>query len=424
MGTKKRGGLVERLLIGKEKSEGFARASLPSNRWELFWDIFKGRFGKLVIINLLITLFLVPLYLLFIARELMVTGLAAQYPYNQVFGTGYLALDSLAGYPEQISYNANLIAFMFLPIASAIASIGISGGAYVIRNIVWTEGLFVANDFWQGIKLNFKKIFLTLFLYSAMVYLGIVAISFSDTIIASGSSTSHVWLFYVIKILVIVSLVFFALIVFHIITMTVTYELTFGQLIKNSFYLTIGAFPLNIVFLALGALPLVLFLFGQFMMGIGIIVILLFGISYFLLVWTDYCHWVYDHYINPQIKGAKTNRGMYDKVSDDKSKAIEQYKKQMEAIKTTLNSRPIKPITDDEITIKELPEGFSRKDIEALNESKKAMYEDNERYIEENKKDAKYTQFNESEEKKNQEEIERQKRIAKAKKELAKRNKK
>ena len=44
-------GLVNRLIEGKEKSEGYARASLPSNRWELFWDIFKGRFGKLVIIK-------------------------------------------------------------------------------------------------------------------------------------------------------------------------------------------------------------------------------------------------------------------------------------------------------------------------------------------------------------------------------------
>ena len=39
--TKKRS-LVERMMLGREKSEGYARASLPSNRWELFWDIFKG----------------------------------------------------------------------------------------------------------------------------------------------------------------------------------------------------------------------------------------------------------------------------------------------------------------------------------------------------------------------------------------------
>ena len=51
MAQNKKGGLINRLMLGSEKSEGYARASLPSNRWELFWDIFKGRFGKLVVIN-------------------------------------------------------------------------------------------------------------------------------------------------------------------------------------------------------------------------------------------------------------------------------------------------------------------------------------------------------------------------------------
>ena len=54
MAQKKKRGLIDRLLMGSEKSEGYARASLPSNRWELFWDIFKGRFWKLVIVNLLV----------------------------------------------------------------------------------------------------------------------------------------------------------------------------------------------------------------------------------------------------------------------------------------------------------------------------------------------------------------------------------
>ena len=59
---KKGGGLINRLMLGKEKSEGYARSTLPSNRWELFWDILKGRLGKLVIINLLMVLFLIPLF--------------------------------------------------------------------------------------------------------------------------------------------------------------------------------------------------------------------------------------------------------------------------------------------------------------------------------------------------------------------------
>lgn len=42
-----------------------------------------------------------------------------------------------------------------IAVASFIAAIGLAGGMYVIRNMVWTEGIFVANDFWRGVKLNF-----------------------------------------------------------------------------------------------------------------------------------------------------------------------------------------------------------------------------------------------------------------------------
>ena len=47
-------GWVAKLLESKEKSEEYARSTLPTNRWQLFWDIFKGNFGKIVKVNLLI----------------------------------------------------------------------------------------------------------------------------------------------------------------------------------------------------------------------------------------------------------------------------------------------------------------------------------------------------------------------------------
>ena len=51
--TEKRG-LVARWLIGKERPEDYARSTLPTSRFGLFWDILKGRFGRLMLVNLLI----------------------------------------------------------------------------------------------------------------------------------------------------------------------------------------------------------------------------------------------------------------------------------------------------------------------------------------------------------------------------------
>ena len=70
-----------------------------------------------------------------------------------------------------------------------------------------------------------------------------------------------------------------------------------------------------------------------------------------------------------------------------------------------------------------MPTSFNRADIEKLNESKKAIYEDNERYIKEHENDP---EFQRSEEDELRDKIlsGREQRIAKAKQELEKRNKK
>ena len=163
--------------------------------------------------------------------------------------------------------------------------------------------------------------------------------------------------------------------------------------------------------------------------SLGIVLIIIFGFSLFLLVWVKYCQWAYDKFINDRIKGAKKNRGIYEKISENDAESLKQYRAQIAQLgPSSLSSRPIKPITDDELQLEELPTSFSRKDIEKLNESRRILYEDNERYIEEHKNDPQYAeymaQYNKLVAETDEEKKEREKRVAKAKKELSKRNKK
>mgnify|MGYP003304268184 CR=1 FL=1 len=51
MATKKRG-IFSKLIEGPERSEDYARKTLPTNRWSLGWDLFKTNFGKIFKINL------------------------------------------------------------------------------------------------------------------------------------------------------------------------------------------------------------------------------------------------------------------------------------------------------------------------------------------------------------------------------------
>ncbi len=414
-------GFINRLIVGSEKSEGYARASLPSNRWELFWDIFKGRFWKLVIINLLVLLFFVPLFLLLFFRSTFIAGFGASYPFAQGLGVGYQAPVSLIGYEQQIVINVNLMVYLFLPVALMIAAVGVSGGAYVIRNMVWTEGIFVANDFWRGIRQNIKQMLIIALLFSIVFYLSRLAISVAEYSIATG--TGPKWLFVVSNIVSVIFLIFYSVMTMHMITMSVTYDLKLGALIKNSFLFTLGLLPQNAFFLLLGFIPFLLIMFGSFFMAIGIMVIFLMGFSLILLIWTDFCQWAYDRFVNDKVPGAKKNRGIYEKVKESNSEALKQYRRQIAMTRSSLNSRPIKPITDDELKVAELPTSFNREDIVKLNESKQAIYDDYARYVEEHKNDPEFMPTEEEAELQKQAKA-REERIEKAKKELMKRKNK
>ena len=60
----KKQGFLNRLIMGKERDEDYARSTLPSNRWALGWDIFKGSLGKLCKINLLVIATAIPIIIL------------------------------------------------------------------------------------------------------------------------------------------------------------------------------------------------------------------------------------------------------------------------------------------------------------------------------------------------------------------------
>ena len=147
-------GFIARMLEGKERDEEYARSTLPTNRWALFWDIVKGRFSKLVIVNLLMLIFFIPLIVVIVLRITYADMLGALYPFSGDLFLGFPAYPNMQSAPQQITLMTNLYFGAAMVVCALIAAVGISGGMYVIRNMVWTEGIFVANDFWRGIKIN------------------------------------------------------------------------------------------------------------------------------------------------------------------------------------------------------------------------------------------------------------------------------
>ncbi len=398
-------GFITRMLEGKEKSEEYARGTLPTNRWQLFWDIFKGNFGKLVKVNLLTILFFVPLFAVIILYNTFIDGLGGIYPFSAGIAPGgagvIMANLSQKGLAEMLSLQNGLILYLGIMITSIIAAVGMSGGMYVVRNMVWTEGVFVANDFWRGIKLNFKNALQTAIFFTLVLTLCNTMINFADFTLKVGTTSKWQEVFLNIsKGVSYVFIVFAMLVSFWMIALGVNYKFKFFAMFRNAFLMTVGTIFQSIFFGALAILPFaLLFVNSTIIMITGVIIVLLFGLSYALLLWLDFAQWVFDKYINPKLSGAKVGRGIYNKdgtstlTGDDSATSIEYQRMILAHGKSRLVARPIKPI-DDSLQVYELPTSFSRDDLKRLKESKQNIMEDTENYAEEHKNDLRYVEYN------------------------------
>ena len=390
-------GLIARLLEGKERSEEYARSTLPTNRWQLFFDIFKGNLGKLAKVNLLTILFFIPL----LAVIVLMTSLS---DYNGTIipnNLGYPFYADLQGQEQAMNLWMDLTLWVGICLSSVIACIGLAGGMYVIRNIVWTEGVFVANDFWRGVKLNYKNalqtaIFFCLVMTFTTTMINIAEVSLHTPDISKGQK---VWL-YISEGSSYVFMTLGIMMTLWMIALGVNYKMGIFTLLRNSFLMSIGTFPQTIFFGLLAALPFVFFLLGgTLFILIAVILLLLIAISYALLVWLDFAQWVFDKFVNPKIKGAKVGRGIFNKdgsstlTGEESASALEYQRIILSHGRSRLVARPIKPI-DDSLQVYELPQAFTREDLQKLRESKKNIAEDTEAYAEEHKNDLRYVEYN------------------------------
>ena len=411
-------GFIARMLEGKERDENYARSTLPSNRWALFWDIFKGRFSKLVIVNLLMLVFFIPMILVIVFRYMYQSVQGMVMPFGSWVGIGYTPAPNLVGVPQQVVLSTNLLFGALMIVAAFIAAVGISGGIYVIRNMVWTEGIFVANDFWRGIKINFVVVLQSTVFYGIVVYLFTISINWSQYMIAIGSGNNV--LNNISIALAYIAIAIVTLMFLWMLSMGGNYKLKFFQLLRNSFLMTFGLIFQNIFFVVLMAIPVILVMLGSVFQIFGFIILVLFGLSYMLLVWFNYSQWAFDKFFESKREGGKVNRGIYAKVGKggSQSKAVQEYQANLEAamsVKSDLSSRPIKPITDD-LKVYELPDSYSREDLMKLRESKNKIVEDTEQYAEEHKDDEKYVVYNAQFEKKEEEAAEEKDKGKKKKK--------
>lgn len=356
----------------------------------------------MVITNLLVFVTFLPLIAILVWRWLIVGTQGFSGPFGGGLGAGFPAIPNIAGAAEEMTFSTDLLFYGLLIPAMAIAGLGISGGMYIVRNMIWTEGIFVANDFVRGIKRNFWNVLEAVLIFSVILFTARTMGNLADWLVARGVSNAG-WLI-ASKIIGYIFVAISALVCLWMISLGVNYKQGPWQLFRNAVVMMFGTFPQTVFFAALALWPIFLALFtaGIFLI-IALVLIVFIALSYAMLVWMDYSQWAFDKFINPNM-GIATGRGLYDKnkaggaaqKSDGNmdSAALREYKRQIVAMgKSKLVCRPIKPL-DDDLEIYQLPESFSREDLQKLKESKQKVVDDVDAYEEEHRDDEQYVEYN------------------------------
>lgn len=377
--AKKKKGIFTRLVEGPERSEDYARKTMPSNRWSLGWSLFGDNLGKIVKINLLMLLFIFPVLLVFYFRNVLIEVQAQNAPFSQNLGFGYPAIHPgfIVGAAEKIVFRSDLISVIIMLVLTLYVSVGISGGLYVMRNLVWTEGVFVASDFWAGVKKNYKTVLPTTVLFVFLFGLSILTIDLCN--IQTAIDSNLAWLFTIVKIINYVLIAVYIIIYLYMLSIGVTYKHGFIGKLRNALILTIALIPVNAFFVAFAFIGFYMLLAqkSSILFTIGLVMVIFLAFSVFALIWTNYTQWVFDEFVNDTVKGAKKYRGMSKQTASETTEFV--YKK------NAVSTRKVKPITDYDVEIATLPESYSRADLLRLQESKDKMIEDSARYEEEHK---------------------------------------
>ncbi len=217
-----------------------------------FFKLLKNKIGNLVTLNVVLTLFLIPIITFFL-------GISGSYSYYERTPESnlFLVLDGISKYEEGAHMNVLLNVFGDTSLISrnSVTTIWLErsiflefllfgmanvGFAYVLREIVRCNPVFVIGDFFRTIKKNLKQALI----FGALDF-GAIALLIYDLYAYNVNASEWIYLmFFYVSVLMV--LVYFIMRT-YIYQMIVTFDLPIKKLIKNAFLFTFIGLKRNFV---------------------------------------------------------------------------------------------------------------------------------------------------------------------------------
>ncbi|MDD2428956.1 MAG: DUF624 domain-containing protein [Eubacteriales bacterium] len=316
------GRMMNSYYYGKSGKGDYSKRDLPENRKQLFFEMLRVRIAGLFRLNLLAVIAFLPMMYVLVnlfSNTLSLVGIFMDVEADMAAATPeYL---DIYNNRAQALYNVAFMALLQLAPCIAITGPIQAGMAYVTRNWARDEHAFVWSDFKDALKSNWKQAL------GISLITGIVPFTMLLCWQFYGGMAKTSPLFVIPQVLTMTLGVVWFLGLTFAYPMMVSYEMKFGQLVKNSLLLAIGRLPQTVLVRLIMLVPAILASVFMLFTPWGLYAVMVLGGYYVFLgnalarfVYASFTNSVFDRYINSRIEGASVNRGLInpeDRDDDD-----------------------------------------------------------------------------------------------------------
>ena len=307
------GKMMNNFYYGKSGKGDFNKDDLPTNRWQLFWEMLRVRFSALIRLNLMYVVAWLPtMIVLMIGAMSLLTGMTTED--GQV-------VENVMELMQSILFSTLVLLIPCVTITGIVTP----GVAYVTRNWSRDEHAFIWSDFKDAVKENWKQGIVLSLVTSLVPIIVYTCWNFYGSLASTQSAFMMVP-----QVLVLMVGVIWYLAITYMHPLIVSYKLKMKDVLRNGVLLAIARLPMSVGIRLLHCLPMVigagLVYFVSSIYGIlGLFAYyLIIGFSLSRFVTASYTNGVFDRFINSKIEGAVVNRGLNTEADDDEDEDEEE----------------------------------------------------------------------------------------------------
>lgn len=212
-----------------KEGPGVSKNELEKNRFFLFFDILGRKIGKLITLNIIYLITLIPL----IAGILFSVRINPQILSN-------INQESISGLPLFV-FTGDIVGMILIVISVFLLGPATCGFTYVVRNMQRQEHTWVFSDFREHFAKNFKQGVVMSIIDILGVFLLYTSFCFYSFSMPEGQLAPTV-----AKYLIISFSIVFLMMHYYVYTMIVTFDMKIKDILKNAVIFAIAKLPLNI----------------------------------------------------------------------------------------------------------------------------------------------------------------------------------